>query len=370
MNELQALYFPDTSITTRYVSQELLFFDKIFCFQASEPDESEETPANVDLCEGYPPVPFNDQLDRFRHLIRELKGNEGEFYNGQLSAMSLEYMESRDESTINNLISVISGQNDGQQSTTDDAKNNEELWQARLLLKLAEILYKEEEELQEGLSAISGKETELFDALKGETGFAFSMPNIPMKNSLRIRPQILINAWAKLFVRDSRQQHQIVVCSEDDAEIIFEVNESISKQRPKRLFRIPLPHTTGMDMDDYLNKRNDFRENAKEILPSFADLISSARQNGIQPDTLQKSATLAAEWTRLFAASGSWGKDLVNPLQKPDCPGEPHLEVYLCNESLPTLLGRFAKAQPADCQQTDNQPAVIAVKSRKPSTCG
>ncbi len=244
------------------------------------------------------------------------------------------------------------------------------LWQARLLLKLAEILYREEEELQQGLSAVTDKETELFDALKGESGFAFSVPEIPMKNRLRIRPQILIKAWAKLFIRDSRHSHQIITCNEEDAETLFEINESISKQRPVRLFRIPLPHTAGMDMDDYLSKRSTFRENSNEILTEFATLISSSMQNGIQPDTLQKSAALAAEWTRNFATSGSWGQDMVNPFHKPDGPGEPHLEVYLCNESPMTLLGHFAKSANTGSSQTDSGPAIIAVKSRKPSTCG
>ncbi len=370
MDKLHALYFPDTSITTRHVSQELLFFDKISCFQASETDETIDPLANLGLCEGYPPVPFNDQIDRFRHLIRELKGNEGEFYSGQLSRMSLDYLESRDESTVKNLISAISGQNDTPATAAEQTKNHEELWQARLLLKLAEILYREEEELQEGLSAVTDKETELFDALKGESGFAFSLPEIPIKNRLHIRPQILINAWAKLFVHDNQQSHQLLTCTEEDAESLFEINEAISKQRPVRLFRIPLPHTTGMDIDDYLSKRSTFRGNAKELMTAFTTLISSVIEDGIQPDTLQKSATLAAEWTRLFAVSGPWGQDMVNPFHKPDGPGEPHLEVYLCNKSLETLMRHFAKAETAASTKTDSSPAIIAIKSRKASTCG
>lgn len=370
MDQLRALYFPDTSITTRHVSQELLFFDKIFCFQASETDDPIDPQTNQGLCEGYPPVPFNDQLDRFRHLIRELKGNEGEFYSGQLSTMNLEYLERRDASTVTNLITAISRQNDTGVTAAEQSKKDEELWQARLLLKLAEILYREEEELQEGLSALTHKETELFDALKGESGFAFSLPKIPMKNCLRIRPQILISAWAKLFVHDHHNSHQIVTCTEEDAEILFEMNESISKQRLVRLFRIPLPQTTGMNFDDYLSKRSTFRESAKEVLPAFAALISSTLQDGIQADTLQESAALSAEWTRLFAASGTWGQDMVNSSHQPDGSGEPHLEIYLCNQSLMTLLGHLAKSETAESSMEDNASAIIALKSRKPSTCG
>ena len=371
MNKLHALSFPDTNITSRHVSQELLFFDKIFCFQASETDEPGDPQANLGLCESYPPVPFNDQIDRFRHLIRELKGNEGEFYSGQLSAMNLEYLESRDESTVKNLITAISGQNASESSSAEQNKEGEELWQARLLLKLAEILYREEEELQQGLSAVSHKETELFDALKGEPGFApLTLPEIPLKNRIRIRPQILINAWAKLFVHDKTHAHHIVTCNEEDAETLFEINESISKQRPVRLFRIPLPHTSGMDMDDYLSKRTTFRENSQEILAAFAALILSTRQNGLQADTLQKSATLAAEWTRNFAASGNWGENMINPFHKPDGPGEPHLEVYLCNTNLMTIFGHFAKSATKSPSQTDEGPAIIAMKSCRKSTCG
>ncbi|MBW1791177.1 MAG: hypothetical protein JRJ14_02745, partial [Deltaproteobacteria bacterium] len=107
MSQLTALYFPDTAITTQAVYQELLFFDKILFYQPVEIDPETHSPEGLDLCSGYPPVPFKEDLDRFKSLLRELKGHEGEFYSGQLSSMSLEYMERRDRPSVEGLISSI-----------------------------------------------------------------------------------------------------------------------------------------------------------------------------------------------------------------------------------------------------------------------
>lgn len=366
MSQLRALYFPETAITTEQVLQELLFFDSLYFYHSSEPDEHADSQPGEGECHGYPPVPFDDDLQRFKQLIRELKGNEEEFYSGHLSSISLDYMENRDETTVRNLISTIAGP-DKTAETREQPNKREDLWQARLLLKLAEILAKEEKELQESLTAISGKEEELFDALKGEEGFSSSLGPIPSASTLPVRPEILLKAWGKLFLADQKDHWILTSSQPESVESLFEINEALSRQRPVRLFRIPLPYTDGMDETTFFKLRKSFRHTAKQTLDSFTSLLTETAENGISPETLKEFTSLAADWTRIFDQSGPWGQDTSSPLQKKDGLGAPHLEVYLCSHSLAELLGNFCKIK--NHKQNTHTHGIIALKSRKSSTC-
>jgi hypothetical protein len=297
-----------------------------------------------------------------------LKGNEAEFYSGQLSTMTANYQGSRDLSTVKDLITTISGNKDSKK--VDSLNQREDLWQARLLLQLAHILAREEEELQAELETIASKEEALFESLKGEAGLPLLRPRMPEENRSPVRPEIIFKAWAKLCLEDTRRQNWLLTCaSASTAEILFEENEILSNQRPVRLFRIPLPVTANMTSEQYLQSRAEFRENAGEILSSFTRQLSDCSQKGLQSDTLKQCTALAAEWTRLFSSSGPWGHEMPHPQLKKDDLGPPHLEVYLCNRPLTEMLGHFCKTKAASLPEQENRLAVIAVKSRKPSTC-
>ena len=371
MPPLTALYFPRTSISALQVSQELVFFDKIFHYQAAEAEEASTEKTDPGLCEGYPPVPFHGDLDRFRQLIRELKGNEAEFYSGHLSTITAANEKNRDEQSVKSLIQSIGGKSAA--AGKEQSEVRADLWQARLLLKLAEILYQEEQELQKELAAISIKEQELFEALKGEPEIPISLsPFQQMENRPPVRPEILVKAWAKLFLADNLQaNYQILVSDQSDAaELVFDANEALTQKRPVRLFRIPLPAASGeMEHEASLHARGTFRKAAKETLAGFGSLLTATAAKGTTPDTLKNFSALAAEWTRIFHDSKVWGQPAADAARKTNCPAEPHLEVYLCNESLPSLLGHICKKAVQPQAATNSTRAIIALKSSRKSTC-
>jgi len=361
MSQLTALYFPDTALTTEVVYQELLFFEKILFYQPVEVDLEANSPEDLDLCSGYPPVPFKEDLDRFKALLRDLKGHEGEFYSGQLSSMALEYMESRDGSEVKNLISSITKTKN---TTEQETKTYQILWQSRLLLKLAEIMATEEKELQDELSAIAQKEELLFDALKGDPELAKSLcPQTSRPNSLPVRPEIILKAWGQLFLADKKETPWILATDDNEyGESFFEADEALSDQRPIRLCRIPLPHTKGLDTDSYTTNRNNFRKDGKETLGSFARLLEKTAHSGQQENTIKDWAGMAADLTRLIADSGTWSQPSLPAPQS-------HLEIYLCNQPLHKLLAHFCRFTNAT---TAHEPehAIIAIKSSKKIECG
>lgn len=163
MTSLTALFFPETSPEPEQLPQLLFFFDTIHHYQASEEPAAAPDPWRH-LCPGYPPLPFHEELPRFTQLIRELKGNEGEFYSGQLTAMASRFSDRPDETNVRSLISSLSGPGEpvaAQEDKRKQREKREELWQARLLLKLAEILRQEERELAQEMAAVAAREQEL-----------------------------------------------------------------------------------------------------------------------------------------------------------------------------------------------------------------
>ncbi|MBU4262104.1 MAG: hypothetical protein KKC76_09565 [Proteobacteria bacterium] len=371
MLPLTALYFPRTSVSTLQVSQELVFFDKIFHYlSAEEPEESTTDEAYPELCAGYAPVPFHGDLDRFRQLIRELKGNEAEFYSGHLSTITAGNEKNRDEQSVKSLIQSIGGKSAAE--AKEQSQVREDLWRARLLLKLAEILYQEEQELQKELSAVSIKEHELFEALKGEPEIPFTpTPFQQMESTLPMRPKILVKAWAKLFLADRQQGNYSMLVSDqtDAAELLFDANETLTQKRPVRLFRIPLPASGEMELAASIQARTAFREAAKETLAGFRSLLSDTAAKGTTPDTLKNFSALAAEWTKIFNDSKAWHQPAGKAPLNANSSGEPHLEVYLCNESLPSLLGHVCKTAVQPQAATGSSLGLIALKSKRKSTC-
>lgn len=365
MPQLTALYFPETDVSTETVSQELLFFEKIFYYQAIENDEAPVPDIEENLCIGYPPVPFGKDLDRFKALLRELKGHAGEFYSGQLSSMSPQYMENRDEKTVQGLISSITGIKD---ATGSDMKTYETLWQSRLLLKLAEIMAREELELQDALTAISQQEEHLFDVLKGDPELAKSLtPPTSYSKTIPVRPEIIVKAWGQLFLADKLKTPWILTTADPEyGETLFEASESLSRQRPLRLCRIPLPHTEGLDMDTYLSRRNYFRKEGKETLEPFARLLGETAHAGQQKNTIRDWAGMAANLTRLVAESGTWSHSPMLPSAAP----QPHLEIYLCSHPLHTLVAHLCRFKGAVDLKNEPGHAIIAVKSSKKIECG
>lgn len=359
--KLTALYCPHTSIRPDRVFPELILFEEIIFFQAMEDEKSASW---NQLIHGYPPIPFGDDLARFQHLIADLKGHENEFYAGQLSSMALEQMENRDEDTVRGLISAISKGEKKQEDKNN--KERERLWQARLLLRLAEIMVQEEEELQDQLAAADHDEARLLEALKGELEEeGLYIPSAVNPDTLPVRPEVLLRAWGILLLADTREKPEILLTdSQDFAEPFFEANEAMTGQRPRRLCRLPLPHTSGMTEENYLTSRENFRALGNESLGKLTQLLTDTCQSGESAETLKEFSQAAALWGSTFEQSGPWGE----PPRQKQCQGQPHLEIYLCNRSLNQLANRLC--QPGKSLPEEDQTlALIAVTNKNTSTC-
>lgn len=362
MQTNEALYFPDTGVDLKDVFEELLLFDHIYYYQAAE----NEDPTGLEqqgLITGYPPVPLGDDLERFNRLITELKGHEQEFYHGQLSGLALRNLEYRDEKNVEDIISTFTGGKDRK----DEPDSREALWHYRLLLKLAEIKKREDEELARDLAEISEKESSLFEFLKGDPEIEPHLPDPAPAGTEKMAgmADIRLKAWAHLYLNDDRRRQILLTADKDAAESLFEAHTALNGGRlPVRICRLTLPLLQKMDKEAWLNLRNAFRGKARKIITDFGSLFADLLQFGGKEDTLQRSTMLAAEW-------GSFTEDMqAEPkAASASCPqNRQHLEIYLCEQNLAAILARHCRLNPDPGGKNEGY-GLIALKTSRSVTC-
>ena len=348
MNKLTTLLFPDTVASVESMNRELFFFERIMFYLPEEQDPAQEqTPPEEDLlCQGYCPAPLGEDRERFAMLLRELKGHEKEFYNGQLSSMTLEYLESRDTETTLELIMSMQGKPvpKRQNQKTDEEKI---LWQARLLLKLAEIRQREDKEIGNVLSSIAEKESRLFQQLKGSEDITETLlpPSGIMPAPIKIEP--LLKAWGRLFLVDNQPAWILNTANEEAGAILLDVDETNTKQTPEKICRLPLPE---IDLTKFSWDRKTFRSQAASTIADLGRLLQEVADKRCNDAICRQFEQAASEWEKHLSEQG-----LI--------PEKSRLEFYCCTSSLGSILAHLCKTKETATRQA-NYPAhgIIAIR--------
>lgn len=249
---LNALFSPETSPHPADLQPFRLLCDALFFYALPEPNtplpgKEEQTT----LWTGYTPVQLSDtEQVRFHSLAKELVGHEAEFHSGLLASLSAA-REDRDEATIGSLVTSLRS---GTPAVKPPQAENEVLWQAMLILKLAEMFREEEREINQGFMAISDKEAELFAAIRGdesgeeeededdvqtirELGASTAVSG-PTMNVAR-----LTKAWGRLYLRDPRAtEFPLLVTTHEEVQgLLAERYEALTGNPSRLLVSLILP---------------------------------------------------------------------------------------------------------------------------------
>ncbi len=289
MRTLKSLYFPGTSI---YSPQQYPMFLLPLNIHILQPVEDMAIAKDATLadtfikngfCQGYTPKPLGEDRGKFIQLLNDIQQRKDD-YAAQLSHLTIAAMSDRKERQLESrndiLSSLISGQ-EPRQKTEDNEKAD--LWKARLILKLAEILEKEEEDLSRNLTLLEDYETELIQELQGiqdeEEGNPFADLQQLKKNMISQRAgtsQNRLKAWQKL-VKDSQEIKEIetfVTDSNDATELLLERFHEAEGKTPEVSFSLSLPAITSWNNDDsveqIVNFRKDF-ENHEKLITMLKD---------------------------------------------------------------------------------------------------
>ncbi|MDH5299166.1 MAG: hypothetical protein OEV91_09120 [Desulfobulbaceae bacterium] len=310
-----ALLFPDTMPTWAATTPLLLLFSAVTQYRPTESnrDLPPPVPAAPGLCRSHAPLPLGDDLDRFLRLVKDLRGHAAEYYGSFLSTLSPGGTRFQEESVQQ----VIAAMTRGSATAPTPAAVDETIWQARLLLQLAEELHREEAELALHLAKVAAMQQQMLHSLRGddeeeeeEEEEELALPGVAAEPARSpIRTTLLCRAWSRLFVADRQpgQPEILATANSEAAELVLDTYAKLRNAPPATLCRLPLPCLTGMDEEGYLGRRAAFRAGAADTLTALFTAMEEAMENGQAPGA--HWSQLADQWTTAVAAhfSGTTG---------------------------------------------------------------
>lgn len=157
MNSFETLFFPETDIFNERNYPLLLFFTPLHFLQVVEPAPGSAINSEAELflksglCQAHIPAPLKDNREQFLRLIRDI-GGQMEHPVAQLSELTTELAATpTDSSHLNSKHKLIFSLLQEYGVKPAIAERDQQLWQARLVLAMAEILDSNEEALREQL---------------------------------------------------------------------------------------------------------------------------------------------------------------------------------------------------------------------------
>lgn len=315
MNLKTILIPPLTIPRQRLFRQLLIVFDEIVLYAASEDTcHPEDFYSRQHLIRHYAPVPFAEDLENFQHLIRDISANRGEYYGGGVFSMSKTMRI--DEEAVWDLVSHIMV-----------PKNNEDkelsaLTQARLLLRLSEIMTDEEEEINNSLQRVEQQTAAMLSTLQNAAATTTGRPQAATEAGGSAIQQL--KAWIYLFMADQEMERPWTAApaSRETFELLADYYSKELNNGPQLVCRLPLPDCEG-DNDEYLARRNKIRQAGSQTLQHLEKELHALSQGAPMNETLMDKLT--AEWSAIMA----------------DYESTVSLNIYLFRDvSLPELLGR------------------------------
>jgi len=378
MNTLDTLYFPDTVLPIHEQLPLALFFHTIHLLQPVEKDEKEDQGEPSDpgsypftekgFCQVHTPSRLGADRDRFLHLIHDIRTKK-DAYVEQLSYLTLASLSAPATRGDNSKQAILSSLLQGMEQDSDarDEQARLDLWQARLVLKIAEILDQEEKELALQLTGIDDNEIALFKRLQGEireSGEEEVAEEDPFLELLELkqkmnqpRPGMIRNrlrAWNRLYLSGPLPVNSWLWTTrrQEAADILLEQYEKESGQAPLSLLQIELPAGFGNDNTDVIREVEQFRTEMQPHLQEMAEALGQL----VMKENLDVTAPaallpLAEAWRE------AWSSSLESSFPASQYGRKP-LTIYLLAETyLPALIGETHGTE----MQLPSRHALLAV---------
>ncbi|WP_417912171.1 hypothetical protein [Candidatus Electronema sp. TJ] len=255
--------FPDTLPKDRLLFPLVQFFVETvhtLPVENSQPGPEELPPfADALLVQGllrfHCPAPLGAERERFLALIAELRQRPGDY-----AALAL--AGNREAESSNAIISAVQRQA-GQNGLKDGDGQAAALWQARLVLKLAELAARQEEELRQSLCRIARREQEILSQLRDADGESVQDHAAQAPPDSR-RTRLRLKAWRTLNSLGSPPPVGAFVTADQEA---FELLLEECGGETRAVAAVPLPAI--LAGEDFLAKRTAFRLSASDLLADF-----------------------------------------------------------------------------------------------------
>ncbi len=325
MQTLNCLYFPETILPLHLRGCLLLLPDTLHFLQPVEPAENTET-ADCDLfteqgiCQAHTPSPLGKDRERFLALLHDIETRK-DSYTEQLSGITLANLSAKKDNSEKSHQTIMATLLDGQglsQQTVSDETLQEQLWQARLVLSLAETLDKEEADLAMTLADIDSDELSLFQDLKGEMdGETADDEANPFADLQAIKAKMgqprpgamkkRFQAWKTLYASGTLPEDFWFAATTDEeaAELLSAEYETQSGRTTAPLLLLDLPGHIHLEAKDNRDQIQQFRKETKQlradITSKLTEIVSMPHMNLIDPIALLPDAgILARDWNEII----------------------------------------------------------------------
>lgn len=324
MQTLNSLYFPETILPHHLRSCLLLLPDTLHFLQPVEQDKTDES-TECDLfmeqgiCQVHTPSPLGKDRKRFMGLIHDITTRKDR-YAEQLSGLTLAHLSAEQSSgekshqTI--MASLLDGQGLSKQGASDE-EQEEKLWQARLVLALAETLDKEEAELAISLSDIDSDEVALFQELKGDIDTETDIDEHPFAELLAVKAKMgqprpgtmkkRFQAWKTLYASGTLPENFWfwTTTNEEAVEFLTVHYEAQSNQTTAPLLLLDLPEQIYLEAKDSRDRITSFQKEAhslrQTITKELSEIVSRPHLNLVDPIALLPDAgILARDWNEMI----------------------------------------------------------------------
>lgn len=294
MNTLEPLYFPGTEIHSGSQFPIFLLFNRIHLLRPVEAAESSDIAADIfnssGLCQEHTPSPLGESRDRFLHLINDIQQRKDD-YAAQLSSLTVAAMSAKKSSIDDSSQGIISTLLGGHSVEPQEEEEQDlQLWQARLVLKIAEILDREEEEVAMQMALLDDDESGLFQSLKGEADEEEESLFTELKQlkEKMARPTVdavekRLRAWAQLYQKGEFHFPLWLTQLEEAADILLEQYESSNDQPPPVILELEIPANIGWSKKETVDVIKHFQDANRELLKQLQTAMQTEDSSQLQP---------------------------------------------------------------------------------------
>jgi hypothetical protein len=326
MNSLETLFFPDTVITMGSCSPLFLFYNLVHFLQPVEMENKDRPaaePPNTFMekgfCQGHTPAPLGTDRNRFLRLVHDIESRKDD-YATQLSSLTIAAMsapKNSGEDSKQQIMASLLGIPDGAKPTEGQTTDKQaELWQARLVLAIGEILDREEAEISDALINLDTSKAEMLDCLLGkdqelEDDALFTdleqlreKVHLPRSGTIKNR----VKAWLSLFQADRLPDWWLWTTNRmEAAEILLEMYQKKTDQVATLFWQLELPEAINVDIQENGVKIDSFRKEVQPFICKIAEklnnIVRMERSDLPDPKTvLVESGMLSKQWATFLDA--------------------------------------------------------------------
>jgi hypothetical protein len=301
MDPMTACILPETVPAEEIVSPLLQVFGRIVYTQAVEDEPLEPDILSPFIREMFAaerlllhiPAPLGAERDRFLTLARDLQ-NRRDDYAGQLSMLTLAGLGQREAKESGS--AILSQLLHRGNKEAEGEREGMLLWQARLVLKLAEVHDNNQREIRAALGRISKRQEQLLEELREEAISPFALTgSLSESAAAEVDPTLphRLRAWSALFCcQPFPWRSPVFVTTHQSAvDTLEETGERLCRQSPRLLATFDLPAGYGWPAGD---------ETTGPAMPrnTLQDLVQCGKRPAA--DLAQLLPGWADQWNRTY----------------------------------------------------------------------